>query len=145
MQYNSKCMTVGAYQRINQKYFYFIILVVCERFRLSTRNSSKSKTFSDSYVIYKHHGKVQYGIIQKIFYVEESRSYLLKIQPLENINYDSLKIGTKVFVNERIIFGTLSDREVHLTSSKNVIEKACFYENNGACYFARYPNFYESS
>jgi hypothetical protein len=88
---------------------------------------------------------VHYAVIHKIFYIEQRESYLLKIQPLQNINYDSLKIGSKVFVNEHVIFGILSDNKIDLISSENVIEKACFYDNSEICYFARYPNFYESS
>ena len=96
-------------------------------------------------MVYKHLDNIQYGVIQKIFYIEQEKNYLLKIQPFNRSNYDSLEIGSKVFVNEHIIFGTLSNHKTHLVSSKNVSEKACFYETNETCYFARYPNFYESS
>lgn len=96
-------------------------------------------------MVYKYFNKIQYGIIQKIFSVEQDKSYLLKIQPLDNINYDSLKIGDKIFVNEYVVFGTLSKNQFHFISSENVIEKACVYETIDTCYFARYPNLYESS
>ncbi len=96
-------------------------------------------------MVYKHFDKIQYGVIQKIFYVEQQNSYLLKMQPLDDGTYDSLKIGSKVFINEHVIFGTLSNNEIHLIKLNNIIEKACFYESNEICYFARYPNLYESS
>ncbi|CAF2233614.1 unnamed protein product [Rotaria magnacalcarata] len=119
--------------------------IVSQHLSLSTENSSKSKTFSDSYVVYQYRNEIQYGIIQKIFYIEQRDFYLLKLRPLQNINYDTLKIGSQVYVNKHVIFGDLSKNEMHLISSKNVIEKACFYNSNETCYFARDPNFYESS
>jgi hypothetical protein len=88
---------------------------------------------------------MQYGVIQKIFYIEQPKSYLSKIQPLDNITYDSLKIVSQVFANGHVIFGSLSKHKVHLISAENIIEKACFYETNEICYFGRYPYPYESS
>jgi hypothetical protein len=96
-------------------------------------------------VVYKHLDKLQYGVIHQIFYVEQQNRYLLKIQPLENTNYDSLTIGSKVFTNEHIIFGGLSKQKVHFVSAADILEKACCYKGDATCYFARYPNFYESS
>ncbi len=88
---------------------------------------------------------IKRSVNRKTFYVEQQKNYLLKIQPLDNISYDSLKIGSKVFVDKHVIFGTLSNHDVHLISSENIIEKGCFYETNKICYFARYRNLYESS
>lgn len=124
---------------------WIIFVVVFQHLKLSTRQSSKSKTFSDSYVVYEHFDQIQYGCIQKIYFIEPQNNYLLKIKPLDNIIYDSLTIGSKIFVNEHIIFGTLSPNQIHLVSVNNIIEKGCFYETNETCYFARYPNMHESS
>jgi hypothetical protein len=57
----------------------------------------------------------------------------------------SLKMGSKLFINEHVVFGILLKNEVHLMSLENIIEKTCFYNDNETCYFARYPNFYDSS
>lgn len=101
--------------------------------------------FADCYIVYKHLNQVHYGVIHKIFAIRKNNIYLLKMQPMKNINYDTLTIHSKTFINEHIIFGNLADQEVHLISLENVIEKACFYSNGDISYFARYPNFYESS
>lgn len=46
--------------------------------------------------------------INKIFYVEQHKHNFLKVQPLENSNYDTSNICEKMFVNQNIIFGTFS-------------------------------------
>ena len=60
---------------------------------------------------------------------------------MQEINYDSLEIGSKIDINEHGVFGILTNNEAHLILQENVIEKGCFYENDDMCYFARYPNF----
>jgi hypothetical protein len=88
---------------------------------------------------------MKYGTIQNIFYVEAEHIYILKIHPLQNTHYDSLTFNNKSFVNEYIIYGNTSHDTFDFIRATNVIEKGCFYENKDICYFARFPNLYESS
>jgi len=69
----------------------------------------------------------------------------LKIHPLRNTNYDSLTFKNKTFTNKHIIYGDLSNDTFDFVHVTDVIEKGCFYQNNDVCYFARFPNLYESS
>ena len=70
---------------------------------------------------------------------------MLKTRPLKDIKYDTLKIWSKTFVNEHIIFGYLSWEDVHRINLDDVLEKVYFYSDDKICYFARYPNFSESA
>ncbi len=112
---------------------------------LSTANSSKSKTFTDACVVYKQQNIMKYGIIQNIFYIEQQDLHILKIRSLEDTYYDTITFNSKTFVNEHIIYGDISRDVFDFIHVMNVIEKGCFYESGKMCYFARFPNLYESS
>jgi hypothetical protein len=112
---------------------------------LSTNRSSKSYIFTDSCVVYEYEKTEKYGIIQNIFYIAEQHLYVLKIHPLQNTRYDSLTINNRTFSNKHIIYGDMSHNTCGFIHATSVIEKGCFYENKDTCYFARFPNLYESS
>jgi hypothetical protein len=112
---------------------------------LSTTKSSKSKTFTDACVVYTHQNITRYGIIENIFSVEQQDLHLLKIRSLQNTYYDTITFNSKTFVNEHIIYGDISNDVFDFIPVTNVIEKGCFYESDTTCYFARFPNLYESS
>lgn len=124
---------------------YVFFLVTRNGLVLSTIRSSKSKTFTDSYVVYKHKNIIKYGVIENIFYVEKQNSYILKIHPLQNTYFDCLTFNGKIFINEYIIYGDMSHNSFDFIYATEVIEKGCFYESEQICYFARFPNLYESS
>lgn len=107
--------------------------------------SSKSKTFTDACVAYKHQNIVKYGIIENIFHIEQQNLYVLKIRFLQDTYYDNVTFNSKTFVNEHIIYGHISNDAFDFTYVTNIIEKGCFYESSKTCYFARFPNLYESS
>ncbi|CAF2089774.1 unnamed protein product [Rotaria magnacalcarata] len=112
---------------------------------LSTMTSSKSKKFTDACVVYQYQNIVKYGIIEDIFYGEQQDLYLLKIRSLQDTYYDTITFKSKTFVNEHIIYGNISHDVFDFIDARNVIEKCSFYENDKVCYFARFPNLYESS
>jgi hypothetical protein len=112
---------------------------------LSTRDASKSKTFTDACIVYQAEGKVNYGIIENIFHVDSRGLSLLKIRSLQNARFDTLTFSSKRFVNENIIYGNFSTDGIHLVSVSSIIEKACLYQSKDVSYFARFPNLYESS
>ncbi|CAF2052482.1 unnamed protein product [Rotaria magnacalcarata] len=112
---------------------------------LSTITSSKSKKFTDACVVYQYQNIVKYGIIEDIFYGEQQDLYLLKIRSLQDTYYDTITFKSKTFVNEHIIYGNISHDVFDFIDARNVIEKCSFYENDKVCYFARFPDLYESS
>lgn len=112
---------------------------------LTTRDASKSKTFSDACIVYQAGEKLNYGIIEKIFHIDSRGLSLLKIRSLQNAQFDTLTFKSKRFFNENIIYGNFSTDGLHLVSVSSIIEKACLYQSKDISYFARFPNLYESS
>jgi hypothetical protein len=112
---------------------------------LSTAKSSKSKSFSDAYIVYRHQNIMKYGIIENIYYIEQEDLHVLKIRPLQDTYYDTINFNSRTFVNEHIIYGRISNDVCDFIDATDVIEKGCFYQSSKMCYFARFPNLYESS
>lgn len=107
--------------------------------------STTSSTFTNACVVYKHQSATKYGTIHNIFYVESHDVHVLKLRVLEDTHFDTLTFNSKIFVNENVIYGHLSKDTFHYVLAEDVIEKGCLYENEDVCYFARFPNLYESS
>jgi len=108
-------------------------------------NSSKSVHFNDSCIVYNYQNAAHYGTIQKMFYGEPSKKFILKIRPMMNTNFDTLSFASRTFINEHVIYGTFSAQTIHLIAPEAIVEKACLYENDDLTFIARYPNLYESS
>lgn len=120
--------------------------IVHRGLELSTLSSSKTSMFTNACIVYQHNHATNYGIIQKIFHLKDKELVLLKTIRLINKRYDELMFKSRKFVNENLIYGELSDNQTDLILASDVIEKACFYYDNGQqCYIARFPNLYESS
>ena len=112
---------------------------------LSTRNASKSKTFTDACIVYHADGSLNYGNIENIFHVESRSLSLLKTRSLQNTRFDTLTFNSKRFFDKNITDGNVSSDGIHIISLISIIEKAGFYQSKDVSYFARFPNLYESS
>lgn len=122
-----------------------ILSVIHQDLFLAIQSASKSKRFSDSNVVYKHQGTIQYGRIEQILYLESTGLYFIQIKPLLNIEYDFLIFDQRKFVNENIIYGSLKHEKYHVVPANDIVEKGFLFESEETTYFARLPNFYESS
>ena len=130
----------------SQRFNSVVLLVVHQGLELSTVSSSETSPFTNTCIVYQHNHSINYGIIEKIFHLEDKELVLLQTIPLINKHYDELMLKSRRFVNENLIYGELSGNETHLILASNIIEKACFYYGNDQqCYIARFPNLYESS
>lgn len=87
---------------------------------------------------------MNYGCIENIFHVTQNQNYLLKVNVLQNIHFDSLQFNGKTYFNEHIIFGEFIENCVEIIPASSIIEKGCFFHGDNS-YFARFPNMYESS
>ena len=81
---------------------------------LSTRTSSKSKTFSDSFVVFKDHDGIGYGSIEAIFHVTPDDIYLIKVNLLKDEKFERLFLDGKEYVNEHIIYGHFSGNQCRI-------------------------------
>lgn len=121
------------------------LLVIRNKLALSTRTSSRSKTFSDSYVVFRDHDELSYGFIEAIFHVIQDDIYLIKVNLLQDKKFDCLLLNGKEYVNEHIIYGHFSGNHCRIISATDVVEKGCYYDGENGSFFARFPNMYESS
>lgn len=146
--YSDHCFYLISFFRLQSRTSLLLILFVLVNYHglfLTTRDASKSKTFTDACIVYQADGRVNYGIIENIFHVDSRGLSLLKIRSLQNARFDTLTFNSKRFFNENIIYGNFSTNGLHLVSVSSIIEKACLYQSKDLSYFARFPNLYESS
>lgn len=125
--------------------FFFTFSVILNQVVLSTRTSSRSKTFTDCYVVFKDHEELDYGCIEAIFHITSADIYLVKVKVLQISHFDSLLLNGKQYLNQNIIYGNFSNHQSRIISASDIVEKGCFYDAEECSFFARLPNMYESS
>ncbi|CAF1323176.1 unnamed protein product, partial [Didymodactylos carnosus] len=112
----------------------------------SSWSASKSKTFTDSCVLFaKNDDTLCYGIIKNVIYLKRQKQYRLQITELQNFSFDYVKIENVTYTNKNIIYGELNENDFLYIKPEQLKEKVCFYTNENECFFVRLPNLVESS